>query len=190
MNKLYIGFSASTGSIPLKLLGWTIRKFTGGEVNHTFLLYFDDDWQTWVTIGANLNGITMIPLNQFIPYHDIKYIFEPQFDLWEGARTLSGDIDKKYNYFGLFGMSFVKIAQKFGNKNPHNFLSNGKDEFCSEWIAQIIDVALLYVPHHVLWTLEYTSTDIIDPTYLCNNMKLNPTLFKEVQNLFSKNTIS
>jgi hypothetical protein len=173
---LYVAFSISTKGID-KYIGKIIRLFTGGNVNHAFLLYKDPEWGTWQTVGANSNGITQVPLATFIRKRQIIYIFEPQFDLWQGAHDLAGDVGKSYNYRGLFGMAYVEIAERLGNKHAANFLSNDDDMFCSEWMSQMIDESLIYTQNTLdtlalRWPLFQTMTDTIDPDRLCLCMQL------------------
>lgn len=138
---LYVGFSRSRGGLFSQLLGLLIRFFTGGRVNHALFLYRDEHLG-WMTIGANENGVTYLPLEVFLKTRQMVDIFVPAKDpsaLWVGLQSLRDDIGKSYNFSGLVGMAGVEIATRWLHlKHASNWLSNPNDLFCSEIVAEVI----------------------------------------------------
>jgi hypothetical protein len=156
---LYTAFSKSTGGAASRALGAAIRAFTGGEVNHAFLLYYDLEFMCWMTYGANANGITPLALEVFLRDREIVRIFRPRFDLWGAMRAHVADIGKHYDYRGLLGMAFVEVGRKLGFEFP-NIGASSDEDFCSEWISHLIRDAL-----HGVWL--HIADDTISPTELC-----------------------
>ena len=166
--RAFVGFSASGG------IGRIIRLFTGGSVNHAFIIYYDMEYATWMTVGANANGVTMLPIAQFVPGRTIVALYEPKgFSLWDGLRTHVSDLGKHYDYAGLFGMAFVEIERRLHSRGLCNILDHRDDLFCSEWAAEVIDSALACAGQTMLadFPLAGTRPDVIDPQWLCDTLK-------------------
>jgi hypothetical protein len=110
---IFSGFSAATGFFG-GLLGGAIRAFTGGDVNHAFFVFWSPEFNAWLTVGANGNGVTVMTVPEFCKTRKIKYLFAAtsSWSLWTGLRAHVGDLDKHYNYTGLFGMANVEIVKK------------------------------------------------------------------------------
>jgi hypothetical protein len=161
-NTLYIGFSRSTGGMWSRALGWLIRKFTGGKVNHAFFLYRDAYLGAWMTLGANENGVTLIPLAEFRQTREIvqtalnsriasrggsggscvtssETLWKPVVgSLWDGVCALHDEIGVGYNFSGLVGMAGVELLRRLGVKRPINWLDDPHRLFCSEYCAEVI----------------------------------------------------
>jgi hypothetical protein len=139
-NSLFVGFSSSTGVLP-----WLIRLFSGtlasGGVNHMFLCWQDARFG-WVTLGANANGITLIPWEQFTTKRKVIAMFRPKdsnLDLWKGLEQLRYEINEKYNYPAIVGVGMVRIAEFLLHKKFPNVLDKNKHElFCSEFATMVI----------------------------------------------------
>lgn len=131
---LYVGFSRAQD-----FLGSLIRFFTGGTVNHSFLLY-KDPHLGWMTVGANANGVTYIPLNAFMQGRTIEALFLPlRGSLWDGLNKMKDDINKRYNYFGIVGESVITLAHRwFHDYTLHNALSDPARLYCSEFTVDVI----------------------------------------------------
>jgi len=56
---IYSGFSAATDFFG-RLLSWNIRLFSGGDVNHAFFVFWSPEFNAWLTVGANSNGVTVM----------------------------------------------------------------------------------------------------------------------------------
>lgn len=165
-NTLYIGFSRSTGGPLRRALGWLIRAFTGGRVNHAFFLYRDAYLGTWMTLGANASGVTLVPLREFRRTREIVHLWKPVVgSLWEGVRALHDEIGVGYNFSGLVGMAGVELLRRLGVKRPVNWLDDPHRLFCSEYCAQVlIRAALPDVGFGA--RLRRMRPDTIDPTML------------------------
>lgn len=132
---LYCAFSTSSG-----WLSRGIRWFTRGKVSHAFFLFYSPEWACWLAVGANANGITIETLAQFLKRgNTVVYAFQPlTVNLWDGLRKHVSDLNKSYNYTGLFGMAFVELSQLVLKRSAANRLSNKAELFCSEWMDMVL----------------------------------------------------
>jgi len=96
----------------------------------------------WVTLGANSNGITLIPWKQFTVKRKVIALFKPRnpdFDLWLGLKQLQYDINAKYNYPAIIGVGVVRVAEFLLHKKYPNLLDTNQHElFCSEFATLVI----------------------------------------------------
>lgn len=151
---IYSGFSSATGFFG-RILGGSIRLFTGGDVNHAFFVFWSPEFDTWLTVGANANGVTIMSVGEFCKTREINYLFAPiGWSIWDGMRAHVKDLDKHYNYTGLFGMANVEIIKKIVGRPGLNFLNDRDDLFCSEWCAMVLRAgmgmnrALKFLPNY------------------------------------------
>jgi hypothetical protein len=136
---LYLGFSRSTGGFFSRALGWAIRRFTGGAVNHAFFLYWSEVAWCWMTLGANANGVTEIPLAEFVKDREIVDLWLPrQGTLRSGLQKLHDEIGIGYDFSGLIGMAGVELLRRLGVSRPANWLDDHHALFCSEYCAQVV----------------------------------------------------
>lgn len=136
MNGPYIAFSQSAG------LGTLIRKFTGGDVNHCLFIFRDDVFNTWLTLGANLNGLTIETLATFSD--KIIDIWEPKEGSFSvGLQKYAYLLNTPYDVSGLIGMSVVEVAERIAHLRIHNPFLNDKELFCSEF-GKMVCVASSY----------------------------------------------
>ena len=77
-----VGFTASPS-----WLGSLIRKFENADVSHAFLAWLDPDFENWMSLGANNNGVTLQPLSNFAKDKPEFYTLDGP-DLWPGIITL------------------------------------------------------------------------------------------------------
>jgi hypothetical protein len=175
---IYTAFTSTVGGLLSRELGWLIREVTDSDVNHACIIYWSRDWGCWMTVGANSNGITEIPLLKFEQSRLVKHLFSAAgFSLWDGLRAHVGDVDKSYAYSGLFGMAFVEILKKL-NQHPHyNWFENKDELFCSQWAAEIVDAALPE-DSRARWPLFSLDSSVIDPGRLYNAEA--PSFFSEM----------
>ena len=88
---IYLGFSVSKG-----VLAHLIQEFTRSNVNHAFFVYYSLDLAHWVTVGANVNGVTMLPLDKFDAQgRTVVEIYAPKFDLLTAVRDHAGVSDEE-----------------------------------------------------------------------------------------------
>jgi hypothetical protein len=172
-NTLYIGFSRSTGGPLSRALGSLIRKFTGGTVNHAFFLYRDAYLGAWMTLGANANGVTLIPLDEFRKDREIVHLWKPVTgSLWDGVRALHDAIGVGYNFSGLVGMAGVELLRRLGVRRPVNWLNDPHRLFCSEYCAEVIFRSNL--PDKNLGHLRFVEPSTIDPALLDSLLAASP----------------
>lgn len=175
---IYCGFSSATGFFGA-IIGRMIRVFTGGEVNHAFFAYWSPEWQAWLTVGANANGVTMMTVPEFLKTRRIKYLFAPAgWSIWDGLRAHVADLDRHYNYAGLFGMAHVEIMRKLTGRPGANLLNDRDDLFCSEWCAMVVRAGL--GPKRCPMFLPGYENDQVDPSGLCSAERNSPGWFSSV----------
>jgi hypothetical protein len=164
---LYLGFSAGTGFFG-GVLGGLIRAFTGGDVNHAFFVFWSPDFGAWLTVGANGNGVTIMTVPEFLKTRVIKNLLAPtsSWSLWTGLRAHVKDLNRHYNYSGLFGMANVEIVKKLTGRPGINLLNDRGDVFCSEWCAEVIRASLPGSQGYALAFMAGYKADQIDPTSL------------------------
>lgn len=159
-----VGFSASSG------IGKAIREFTGGDVNHAFILYHDPVLDTEVTFGANSNGFTMVPMSDF-PDVVVRVFTPMQTSLISGFRKNLNWINKPYDYAGLLGMSIVEFEVHILHWKEKNPFLDAHRLFCSEIATKIIrDSGYAILPSQ--------SPGTIDPWMLCKALGERPDLFE------------
>lgn len=121
------------------ILGEIIKAFTGGDVNHAMLVYEDPTFGLTMTLGANANGLTLVPLTH-VRDMEIKHIYRPrdgQPSLIAGVRALSHLIDTPYDYAGLLGMSIVEAERRWFKHAINNPLLDKHKLFCSEYAKMV-----------------------------------------------------
>lgn len=167
-GRVYLGFSRSTGGFFARVIGWLIRRATGGKVNHAFFLYYSELAACWMTLGANARGVGDVPLDEFLHSRQIVDLWLPRDGSFQPAiAELHDKIGVPYNYSGLFFMAVVEIARRLGVKHPENWLSDPQAEFCSEYCAQAVARAPLGKGANALQIGIYRKhSDTIDPAML------------------------
>ena len=166
-----VGFSTSPG-----WLGRAIRWFTGGDVNHAFLLYWSRDWDRWLTLGANQNGLEPLTLDVFQRDRKIQYLFAADgWDLYAAMLKHVGDLGTPYNVRGLVGELFVETQRRIIGRYGRNFLDDHADLFCSEWVTAVCRTGIAAAQK--TWALALED-DQVDPQTL--RLACTPTLFAPV----------
>lgn len=164
-----IAFSASRG------LGTLIRIFTGGDVNHAFLIFYDPIFDAELTLGANANGLTIEHLNNFTD--PIIHVFETvdqNKGLELGLRLWAHLLNKPYDFAGLVGMAAVEIARRAADLKINNPLQAEQRLFCSEFVRKVLTSSR----YEVLPDLEAGECD---PAQLCQALMDRPEQFREVR---------
>jgi len=128
-----IGFSSS------RTLGsWLIRKLTKSSASHTFLIYFDKDFQQDMVLEATtLWGVRIIALVEFQRTHNIVETIPLTHSVDLGIRRAGRELGSPYDYTGAIGMLWVLLGRWLGAKwrNP---LQSAHALFCSELMAKIL----------------------------------------------------
>ena len=173
LDSTLIGFSSTHD-----LLGRLIRWFTGGTVNHAFLLYQSADFNEWMTLGANQNGLEPLPLTEFLKTRTLEYLFAPVgWDLREAMVKHAGDIGRGYDVSGLVGEAWVETWKKITGRYGKNFLDDHKELFCSEWVAEVCATGITSMAFMLDLRLD---ADQIDPETLKEACLARPRLFRPV----------
>ena len=137
---LYAGFSASRGFLPA-LIRIFSGTFAGGGVNHMFLCW-QDPHLGWVTLGANANGVTLIPWAQFTAKRAVIAIFKPHdpaLSLRTGLENLKSTINAAYNYPAIVGLGLTEVADfLLRRQHPNRLDLNTNEQFCSEFASRVI----------------------------------------------------
>lgn len=174
---MYLAFSKSKS-----LLGWVIRKFTRGTVNHAFFLYQENG--EWMTYGAQFNGLHKATVKDFQKNREIVKMFQPVgFDLEGGLKAVLGEQGEKesYNFDALLGMAGVEIQKRLHERIIRNRMDFNKNRvFCSEFCEEVIYRSLLAAKIADEWFLSSDSPDTIDPEELMESMQKS-SLFQEVK---------
>ena len=150
---IYACFSQSRG------LGDLIRRFTGGDVNHAFLKWLDPTFGTWLTLGANANGLTIETLSKFPD--KIMHVYEfPSPGLVKGLRAKANLLNSPYDYAGLIGMSLVEINDHLLERMVANPTLDYHKLFCSEYVTEVIRASGINI-------LPKWLPGSVDPAALC-----------------------
>jgi hypothetical protein len=171
---IYSGFSITTGS----WLSAAIRWFTDSpDTSHAFLVYWSTEYGCWMTVGANSNGVTELPVWKFESKRRITHLFRPVgFSLLDGLRKHVGDLNKSYAWSALLDMAWISIERRLRLHPQRNVLELRGELFCSQWIAEIIKDSLGTF-QWMRWPLVNTSASIIDPGLLYRSEAATASLF-------------
>lgn len=149
-NKVYVAFSGGTG-----LLCWLIKKFTGSDVNHAFLVYWDQEFGGWLQLGADAGGWMESPAEDRGGCTVVRLYAPPAgVDLKVGLKDLRVVLGAGYDVGGLVGMMWVLLMRKLG-RQVQNPLQSNRRFFCSE----IVDL----VCARSGWELELGPAGAVDP---------------------------
>jgi hypothetical protein len=130
-NTVYVAFSGGTGWLQ-RIIKW----FSRSDVNHAFLVLWDEDFGGWVQLGADEGGWIQSPAETRLTLPVCRlYAPPPGIDLRVGLRDLRSVLGAGYDTGGLFGMAWVLLWKRLGRK-VKNPLQDGRKWFCSE----IVDV--------------------------------------------------
>lgn len=132
-TQTFLGFSH------LKKPSWLTRlimKLDKSRVSHTFMVYYDTDWNMDMVIQIDEYGFRLVPFERYKKYNEIKHIFDmsnPKYgNFEEGMAQLSREFaGTHYDFKGFIGMGLVILwrAMKRRIKNP---LASKGTLICSE----------------------------------------------------------
>lgn len=125
-----IGFSVSNSWIS-KIICW----FTKGRTSHTFLIYYDIDFERDMVMEATEGGYKITPFSKY--QKDTIAIFEPKQSIEYGLKKSIDNLEEKYDYIGLIGMMWVCLGA-FLKRKWRNPLASSKAMFCSEAIVKVL----------------------------------------------------
>lgn len=135
LSTILVGFSGGTSWI-----GRLIRWFTGGDVNHAFLAYFDEDTNGWVVLGADTGGWIQTPFEDLRRNKVVRlYAPPPGVHLSVGLAAMHGRLGAGYDFGGLLGMTWVLAVRRLLKKRVRNPFAAKKNLFCSEAVDMVLD---------------------------------------------------
>ena len=129
-----IAFSTSKDSWISKIIRW----FSNSTVSHCFFVYYDEDWKREMVLEATEGGFRIVPYSFY--ENEVVKIFIPKYSIEEGLKQSIDWLTEGYNYWGLFGMSWVELG-KWLKKKWKNPLRSSNTMFCSELIARVMMVS-------------------------------------------------
>ena len=131
-SQVYIGFTSSPG-----WLSRLIREFEHADVSHTFLAWPDPNFDVWMTLGAEPNGVIQQPLSRFTKEDNPELWLLSGPDLWPGIITLLDVINTPYGYATLLGMSVVEAEEHLFHRAGDNPIKRGS-VICSEYVSLVL----------------------------------------------------
>jgi len=159
---IYAAFSRASGGWFSRLVGALIRSFTSGSVNHALVVYWSTDFGCWMTVGANANGVTPMPLTEFLKTRTIVYLYAPVgWSLWY-APTIS---TRAMTTPGCLGWPTSKSG-KFGR----NLLNDKSELFCSEWLTELCVTGMVPLGASAIKDFMPDRPDQIAPAFLAARM--------------------
>jgi hypothetical protein len=127
-----IGFSTTDA-----LVSRIIRKLTGSQVSHAFLVYRDVDFEREMVMEAVGAGFRIVPLDKFRKHNRVVAIVTPRHSLERGLRAAVEWLGESYDTAGLLGMALylARRALQRGRRRLRNPLASQRALFCSEAVA-------------------------------------------------------
>lgn len=120
-------------------LGSLVRKLTNSDVNHSFLAYWDDDWQCWLTVQIDQRGVIIIPADK-VEYEDVV-CYEYNKDISYALPKVKNLIGSKYGLLGVFGFIFKLFVWRLFKKKILNPIHRDGELFCSEMVTTFLKEA-------------------------------------------------
>lgn len=117
-------------------LGKVIRFFTKSKFNHVAFTYYDENFGQDMVVEAITSGFHVRPLSKLLSDSTIVHRVTLA-NHYKPLPILAKWLDKRYDFGGLIGEAFVKIAQLFKRriKNP---LASSSALFCSESAVKLL----------------------------------------------------
>jgi hypothetical protein len=142
-----IGFSTNKTSWISRIIRW----FTKSTVSHTFIIYYDVEWEQDMVMESEGGFGGSVRIVRFNPEcNSIVKIVEPKYSIEVGMRKMVDKLGEVYDYSGLFGMAWVMLG-RWLRKKWHNPMHNSKALFCSELVAEVLKDS------------SYPGSSILDP---------------------------
>lgn len=114
-----IGFSTSNG-----LISRLIRKITGGETSHCFIVFTMEGshYDPTLVFESGNKGPAFVDFGEFIKSNRIIDLFDSKVDLIDPIEKYSKQLSKDYDFAGLVGGVVVQIGRALGKtwRNPFN----------------------------------------------------------------------
>ena len=126
--KIYIAFSQGE-----TFLSKAIRWFTRSAFSHSFVLFWDARWNTWLALGDDWNGFCLTPAKT----ENTLAVATVQQDLKFGLTKNVDALGSFYNYLGLLGMMWVEFGAHVLKRKLSNPFKSKSRWICSEIASQI-----------------------------------------------------
>ncbi len=117
------------------LFGWLIRKVTGADVNHAFIMYKSQYWGGWFAVDIREDGPYPVPAKKAFKQCSFVEMYEPAYDLREGILQNQNSIGKGYDWLGILGAFLAFVRSKVTGRRVRNTLHSSGRNFCSEYVA-------------------------------------------------------
>jgi hypothetical protein len=132
-----IGFSYGKGLGGL--FSRVIMAITGAPCSHTWLLYYDADFESEMVMEAHTEW-RLIPFDDFKKKNHIVEIREPIKNIDKGLVLGGRLLGSYYDVGGLLGNFFVIVGEWIQRKWKNPFRSS-RMVFCSEGVARVMKYA-------------------------------------------------
>ncbi len=128
-----IGFSTTDA-----FLSRLIRRMTGSQVSHAFLVYRDVDFERVMVMEAVGAGFRIVPLDKFEKHNRVVAIVTPRHSIDEGLKAAVDWLGEAYDKGGLVGMGLLLLLRtlRLRVRRARNLLANRRTLFCSEAVAR------------------------------------------------------
>lgn len=132
---ILVGFSTSNA-----LVSRAIRWFTRSKVSHTFLLFPDSAFGSYMVMEAIGAGFSLRTYESFKKDNTVVDLLAPKVPLDAGLQAAASWLGERYDVSGLLGMALVMLGRWVGRKwrNP---LQSSSAMFCSEVNVRILQEA-------------------------------------------------
>ena len=134
---LRVGFSTSLRS-PISAM---IRALSESKCSHTFLVYTHPYYKQDMVVEACEWGIRESRYTWFAENNHMvsMWTLNPTYDYSAGMTWLGDQLEKEYDFLGLFGMVPVALARRL-HKKIKNPLHQAKSMFCSEMVTAFLNI--------------------------------------------------
>jgi hypothetical protein len=109
-------------------------------VSHTFLIYFDVDFQRDMVMEATDGGFRIVPFDRYTKHADYLRVFKPRLPIDTGLMAAVDWLGERYDYTGVFGMAWVMFGRWLKRK-WHNPWHGANALFCSEAVTKVLQAA-------------------------------------------------
>lgn len=143
MGELFIGLNTDrSGNWFDKLLSWLIRKFTGGNYSHAWLLHKSNDYKTNLIIHATSGGVKVVEADKVLKRWKFWKLFKYAPKGLENALpSMAKYLGNDYDYGALIFFSWVIIAKNWFKKKVKNPWRDPKAMICSEFVTILLQKA-------------------------------------------------
>ncbi len=136
--RVFVGFSTPRRWNPLSAL---IRKLTGSQFSHAWLLVEDPLFQLRLVLEAHTTGFRLISLARFVKDNQVLELVVPAHALDEGLPQTGEWLGDDYDVRGLFSIFLATLCQLVTHKKINGRRRASKGLFCSEAVVRSMKAA-------------------------------------------------